>query len=446
MVIKGSSRGQSATDVRRLVDHLLADENESVEVAQIQGTAATDLRGALAEMRAVSFGSRTRKALYHASINVGRDEDTAMARDRWLEAVDELERHLGLIGHPRAVVVHLKRGREHVHVVWGRCDPVTLKCTSDSNNYRRHEECSRALEERFGLRPVVGAHTRLADTPRPVAAATHADLQAAERTGVAVADVAVRIRGAWAESANGREFAAALTRRGLCLATGRRGILIVDEAGTPHSIGRRLGMKAAVVRAKLADIDEARLPTLDEVRPNKRERTMKDKRKPVGATAGGRQRMVIWDDLDDYWTKQGATVVRQWDSLWIDYLDGRFRDYGDHIEIHSDAEPTDEQVAALVSAGKSRGWQTIRFFGGSESYQRRARLEALRQGYPPEAISLECEDGLREKAIASETLPEHLRRKLNRPAPTTAHPATDDTPLPPDQTTVIPHPAPPVRA
>ncbi|WP_395452496.1 hypothetical protein ACHMW5_04200 [Azospirillum melinis] len=99
-----------------------------------------------------------------------------------------------------------------------------------------------------------------------------------------------------------------------------------------------------------------------------------------------------------------------------------------------------------MSAGKARGWQSIRFYDGSESYQRRARLEALRQGYPPEAISLECEDSLREKAVASETMPVHLRRKLGLPDPAPAPPAPDEAPLPPEQVAVVPHPAPPVGA
>lgn len=446
MIIKGSSRGQSATDVRRLAAHLLDDENERVEVAEVRGTVAGDLLGALTEMRVISLGSRTRKALYHASVNVGRDEAPQMTRGRWLEAVDELERHLGLTGHPRAVVVHVKRNREHVHVVWSRCDPVTLRCVSDSNNYAKHERCSRVLEERLSLRLVVGAHTRPADTPRPVAAATHADWQAAERTGVAVADVAARIQGAWNEAANGREFAAALALRGLCLATGRRGLLVVDEAGTPHSIGRRLGLKAAAVRAKLSDLNEASLPTLEEVKPRMKEGKMKDRRKLIGVAAGITPPIVIWDDLESWWQGQGATVTKEWNCLRIDFLGTRFRDYGDRVEIHGDGEPTDEQIKALVSAGKARGWQSIRFYDGSESYQRRARLEALRQGYPPEAISLECEDSLREKAVASETMPVHLRRKLGLPDPAPAPPAPDEAPLPPEQVAVVPHPAPPVGA
>ncbi len=438
MVIKGSARGGSATDIRRLADHLLAAENETVQVAEIRGTVAADLHGALAEMRAVSLGGRARRSVYHASINVGRDEVTAMGRAHWMEAVDELERHLGLTGHPRAVVIHTKRQREHVHVVWSRCAPVTLKCVSDSNNYRRHEECARALEERLGLRPVIGAHTRPPDTPLPVAAATHSDWQAAERTGIAVADVAIRIQGAWAEAANGKEFAAALERRGLSLATGRRGLLIVDEAGTPHSVARRLGLKAAAVRAKLSDIDETGLPTLDEAKPKKGKK-MDTTKKPFGATAGSKPKIVVWDDLEAYWRERGGIVIRQWDGLWISHLGTTYRDFGDKIELNGAEEPTDEQIAALVAAGKTRGWETIRFYGNSKSFQKRARQEALRQGYPPAAISLECEDHLAGKPLASGPMPEHLKRKLGLPEPTDAH-----APITPKETAneACPAPAP----
>ena len=38
------------------------------------------------------------------------------------EAVGALERKLGLEGHARVVVVHDKKDREHIHVVWSRID------------------------------------------------------------------------------------------------------------------------------------------------------------------------------------------------------------------------------------------------------------------------------------------------------------------------------------
>lgn len=73
--------------------------------------------------------------------------------------------------------------------------------------------------------------------------------------------------------------------------------------------------------------------------------------------------------------------------------------------------PTDEQIAAIVAAGKARGWKKILFFG-SEAFQHRARLEALRQGFRPEEITLECE-----QVTPKDKMPEHVRRTLGLPDP-----------------------------
>lgn len=425
MVIKGSSRGQSAGDIRRLAAHLLATENEITKVVEINGTAATDLPGAMAEMRAVSLGTRTRKSVYHASINVDRSEADGMTRDRWLEAVNELERRLGLVGHPRAVVQHRKHDRDHLHVVWGRINPLTMKTASDSNNYQKHEQAARALEVRFDHRPVVGAHTRSPDTARPVARATHADWQAAERTGIAVDDVAARIQAAWSESDSGMAFAAALRSRGLSLASGRKGLLVIDEAGTPHSIARRLGLKTGQVRAKLADIDINTVPAVAEVKSRQqdngektimRERRSKNKCGVTEAPTPRQKPTWSWNDLDAYWRSRGHSPVRRYDSLVIDAGGGAiYQDFGDRIELECDGEPTNEQTIAMIEAGKARGWQGIRFYGGSEEWQQRARVLALRAGFPPGAISLECEDGKHKESHTAQPLPMHLRRKLGLP-------------------------------
>jgi hypothetical protein len=67
----------------------------------------------------------------------------------------------------------------------------------------------------------------------------------------------------------------------------------------------------------------------------------------------------------------------------------------------------------MVSAGKARGWESIRFSGGSPEFQRRARLEALRQGYDISQISLECEDGT--PKVAS-MMPDHIKRLVAPPS------------------------------
>lgn len=419
MVIKGSSRGQTGRDCRRLAEHLLnGEENERVELVGLRGAVAADLHGALREWRAVSLGSRTRRCLYHASINVGRDELARMDRRRWAESVEALERRLHLQGRPRAVVAHEKHGRRHLHVVWLRVDPQTLKANCDSHTYRIHELTSRDLEARFGLRPVAGVHTRPNGAPRPVAAATHEDQQAAARTGVAVAEVAAAIRGAWREAEDGPGFAAGLERRGLSLETGRRGLIVVDAAGTPHSIARRLGIKAAAVREKLKGLNEAAIPLLADTKTEHRTRrtSMKEKKETWGMAARGPTSTVDWDALEAWWRNQGFDPVRQWDCLVIDAFGATWRDFGDRVEVAGTGEPTDEQIEAMVRAGRERGWSSIHFYGGTESFQRRARLEALRQGFAPSRITLECEEGRSATAPTAQPLPEHLKRTLGLPA------------------------------
>lgn len=108
--------------------------------------------------------------------------------------------------HQRVVVAHVKNGRGHVHVVFNRVQPVTLRAAKDSWSYRIHEQVARDLEQRFSLRPVTGVHTRPAGTPRPVALANHRDTQAAQRTGIPVQEVAAALRAAWADTGGGIAF------------------------------------------------------------------------------------------------------------------------------------------------------------------------------------------------------------------------------------------------
>ena len=421
MIIKGSARGQSESDTARLAKHLLAHENESVSMLSITGTTATTLPEALQEMRLMSLGTRTKRGLYHASINLDREEAPTMTAEQWLESVDELERRLGMEGHQRAIVQHVKRGRQHIHIVWCRVHLETLKLARDSHNYKKHEECSRHLEERFALRPIDGAFTRKAGTPRPVARATHSDWQAQERTGVKVEDVASILQQAWASTKTGQQFKSAIERQGLTLAQGYRGIIVVDGKGTPHSIPRRLQIKAGEVTDRLASLNIKTLPTVETLKLNRKnnmndypnERPKRRPRKQFTAKSNSPQPSKI-PPSPDYWTELGYQVETFPTFLLITLSPTTtMEDHGDHLTLNCPGEPSDEDIRLMVEAGKAKGWQSIRFYGGSPEFQKRARLEALRQGYPMEAISLECEDNLPKPAKTMEMpMPDHIRKKL----------------------------------
>ena len=157
---QGRLRCGSRAPCQRILQR--TDTNERMEVSELRGVAAKDLRGALQEMEAVAAACpNCRKPLYHASINTRAGE--RLNDTQRMQAIDRLEKELGLTGQPRVVVVHEKKDRqrhdrEHCHVVWSRIDLARLRTISDSHNYRKHELVARELERAFGHERVQGAH------------------------------------------------------------------------------------------------------------------------------------------------------------------------------------------------------------------------------------------------------------------------------------------------
>jgi hypothetical protein len=269
VVIKGGSRGGAAG----LAGHLLrADTNESVEVTELHGVTATTLPAALREMAAVAIGTRCSRPLYHASLNTAPGEILTAAQKA--RAITALEQRLGLTGHPRAVVEHCKAGRAHLHVVWGRIDPATLKAVHDGFNYRAHEEVARQLEREFGHARVQGAHVERNGQPRPARTLPTADIQQAARTGRDPDTITAEITRLWQAADSGPAFMAALQAAGYVLAQGdRRGFCLVDSTGGVHSLARRIvGVRSKEVAARLAGIELASLPTVDQARHQVRQR------------------------------------------------------------------------------------------------------------------------------------------------------------------------------
>src|ERR1700687_3138693 len=154
MIIKGGSRaapGQLALHLPR------PDTKERGEILELQSPAPS-LPEAFRDWQILTEGTRGTKGLYHANIDPAKDY--TMTRDQWQRSVDILEKELGLEGQPRAVVMHEKYGREHIHVVWARTDIDRMVLRSDSQNYLAHERASLALENDFGHEPVPGKHAK----------------------------------------------------------------------------------------------------------------------------------------------------------------------------------------------------------------------------------------------------------------------------------------------
>jgi hypothetical protein len=263
MIIKGKSRSGPAALAKHLDN---AEMNERVSLIETRGTVAQDLRGALIEMDAYGAGTRCQKSLYHAAISP--EPPHILTPEQRTEAIDALEKKLGLDEHARVVVMHEKLGRQHIHVVWSRIDLDRMVSVSDSHNYRKHEEVSRDLERRFGHDRVQGAHHEREGVERPDRTPSRAELRQEERTGIKGKEVKAEVTALFRASDNAEAFEAALADHGYKLAKGdRRDFVIVDRAGGIHSLARRIdGMKAAELRAFMGTLDPQTIPSIEQAK------------------------------------------------------------------------------------------------------------------------------------------------------------------------------------
>jgi hypothetical protein len=278
-MISGASRGSGIGDA--LVRHLLKAENDLVRSIAARGLGSADLAGQIRELVAVSAGGRTDRPIYHVHCNpdaaIG---DEAGARARWWTL---FEAEFGLTEQAYCGVEHVKHGRSHEHRVYGLVRP-SGKVVDLAWDYPRREKCSRIVEFEFGLAPVASKHARaierrlrregrsdVADwlvasgtttAVRPIAELTPVERLQQERTDVTLDDVRRAALAAWRASDDAAGFVAALRTRGLDLADGRKGPVIVDRSGASHLATRVLGaasrrldgerIPAAAVRARLA--------------------------------------------------------------------------------------------------------------------------------------------------------------------------------------------------
>lgn len=270
MIIKGASRAAPSQLGRHLAR---VDTNERVHILQLQSPTSSPTE-AFEDWQTLAEGTRGYKGLYHANIDPAAKYQ--MTEDQWLRAVEVLEEELGFIGQPRAVVMHEKNGREHIHVVWARTDIDTMTLKSDGHNYQAHERASLRLEQEFGHELVPGKHAkrdRDAQPEMPTAEVNHDEWQQAERGALDHRARKEQVTALYRACDNGPAFKSALEDADYILARGdRRDFVIMDSGGRAHSLGRQLpGITAKELRAFMADIDPAALPSVKEARAELRE-------------------------------------------------------------------------------------------------------------------------------------------------------------------------------
>lgn len=257
MILKASQRGGG----QGLAVHLMrTDENEHVEVHELRGFASDDLSEAFKEAEAVSRATKCRQYLFSLSLNPPQQADVPIAA--FEDAIERIERKLGLQGQPRAIVFHEKEGRRHAHCVWSRIDSETLRAKQMSFFKTKLQAVSRELYLDHDWEMPRGLMDHALRDPRNF---NLAEWQQAKRSGVDPRLFKAAVQDCWHRSDSPRAFVSALEERGLFLAKGdRRGHVIVDSKGEVYALARTLSMKVKEVRQRLGRAHA--LPSVTETR------------------------------------------------------------------------------------------------------------------------------------------------------------------------------------
>lgn len=267
MILKGNQRAGGSD----LALHLMnAHDNERIEIGQIRGTVAVDLYGALGEYEAIAAGTRCTEPLYSLSIN----PSAPLTREQYIAAVDRIEEGLGLAGQPRAIIFHVKNGREHCHAVWSRIDAQTMRAKQLGHDRMKLRTLSRELAAEFGLNLPDGLARDAGEDRSNRKQETLAEKAQAAKSGLSPEDRRKAITDVFRRSDGAEAFRAALAEKGYVLARGdSRGFVVVDKDGAVHSLARQIeGAKAKQIKDKLAPLTPGDLPSVAQARETIKER------------------------------------------------------------------------------------------------------------------------------------------------------------------------------
>lgn len=252
-----------------LATHLQNEaDNEQVEIAHIRGAVADDLHGAFAEWELQAHClTKCQKYLYSLSINPWTKVNGQMSRDQYMDYIDRVEQKLGLEDQPRAVVFHIKEGREHAHVVWSRIDAEQGKAVQLSFDREKLMKVTREFARDHDLILPDGYEP---DQKEKNKQNSLYEQHQQDQTGRTKEERMAEITKAWHRADSAKGFVNALADMGYILAQGDRPYVVVDLHGHTSALPRMIDDKS--VRAKdvaaflKTDYPTELLPTIDEAR------------------------------------------------------------------------------------------------------------------------------------------------------------------------------------
>jgi len=217
-------------------------DNEYMEAAALRGSNADDLHGAFAEWE-VQAKSLTKCQNYIFSLSVNPDPAQGdLTRDQYFDNIHRTEDKLGLAGLPRAIVFHIKDGREHCHVVWPRIDTENKKAVQITFDYDKLMMVTREFARYHGLELPDGYYK---DRERQKNKQLSLYEQHQQRTaGPTEEERMEQVIDAWRASDSAQAFVQTLAAQGYMLATGKRHYVLVDIHGQMNAFPKLVDDKS----------------------------------------------------------------------------------------------------------------------------------------------------------------------------------------------------------
>lgn len=267
MIPFASQRGSG----QDLATHLLNEfDNEYMELADLRGSVADDLHGAFAEWELeASAMTKCKNYLYSLSVNPDHRQ-RPMTRELYEDYIARVEESLGLVGQPRAVVMHIKNGREHAHIVWSRVDVQEMKAIHMPFDHDKLMGVTRRFAREHDIELAPGYH-RIEERKRQ----TYRQLSLYEKaqsdvTGITREDRSRVVTELWQGRDTPAAFVQALEYHGYILAHGKRPFVLVDIDGNTNSLPKLVDDKAVTTKVIAGFLGEAgaeeNLPSVDEAK------------------------------------------------------------------------------------------------------------------------------------------------------------------------------------
>ena len=266
MVVKGNLHANG----QKLAAYLITGKKgERAELVELRGFASSGIRDAFIDVYIQADEIRQcEKPFFHSYIRLPEGE--GLFREQWKHVADRIEKQLGFDGQGRAIAFHHQPGgNTHMHIAWSRIDLEQQRARDPGLYKNKLKEISRQLECELGLTRISSERAAGNKTRAP----GRKEFEQARRLGTDSAGIREAIRACWDSAENGRSFMAALASHGFVLARGeRRDFVVVDHAGGVHALSKRItGATAAEIRARLAELDPATLPSVSQAKTQQAE-------------------------------------------------------------------------------------------------------------------------------------------------------------------------------